>query len=493
MKQNHFVLLGICLLFAGCAASYGPRGMNGGYVEQPINSTTYILRFDGPSLAGIATSHEKIEPLWDKRAQELCGSDDYYKEVQKKRIEPNGHEGPLGTAVIIGTVYCNSKFLDTRRQSADSNYQQFINLPSEALTYKEISPLWELLLNQKYSLLQEETQKLISESSEEETTELLATFARTNPIAEPFFAGWINAYPESYVAHYARSVYFHNIAWFKRGSGGGAQLTQQQQDDFRKYNELAAKDISSALTMKPDFCPAHFQKVNIYIGLSDRHQENKANFEAAKAVCPNSVNVYKAYLHHLKPRWHGSHSQMRALIDEAAKENDRMKVLEALYLAEEGDQQLFSNNIDKAIDLYTKALSHGEFAFIHHQKARALEKAKRYVESLEDYDAAIKMSPYYVSAYEGAARVLINQNNMLGTLAATSVLAALNNQDASTFEIQGDIFYAMRRYDDALVIYEKAAILSNNKAVHRHKIRMTKFQIDVRKEGERLAPGRTAI
>lgn len=488
------LLLGASILLTGCAASYGPRGVNGGYSDKPIDSTSYILRFDGSSIASIATSHEQLEPLWEKRAQELCGSEDYYKDIQKKRIEPNGNESPIGTAVIIGMVYCNNKFLDTRRQNADSNYQQLISIPSEAFTYREISPLWELLLSQKYSALQEGTQKLVSELDEEETTELLATFSRTTPAAEPFFAGWISAYPDSFMAYYARSLYLQNLAWFKRGTGGGAHLSQQQREDFRKYSELAAQDVSKSLSLKPDFCPAHYQKLQIYVGLSDRSQnKNKAIFETAKAECPNSVNIHKAYLRHLQPRWHGSKSEMRAFIDESIKANPKMSVLEALYLAEEGDQLLFSNAFDKAIEKYNEALALGESPFIYHQRALALENATRYVESLEDYDTALKMSPYYDSAYEGAARVLIKQNNLLGALVATSALTALNNQDARTFEIQGDIFYAMRRYDDALVSYKKAAILSDQKAVHRHKIRMAEFQINVRNDGEDTAPRKTAI
>lgn len=479
----------------GCATQYGPRGMGGGYSDRPLDPTSYLVRYDAAPMIGIATTPEQLAPLWERRAKELCGSEDYFKETEFKRFDiKSQQESPIGDLAAVGVVYCNNKFLDTRRQTPDDNFQQFTNLPSEVFAYKEITPLWNLLVNQQYKELQEETQKLITGLNEEETIELLSTFSRTTPVAEAYFSGWIDAYPNSYLAYYARAEYYWSVAWSKRGSDYAAKLTQEQREDFKKYSEMSVNDSSHSISLKPGFCPAHSKKLLANIGLTDKStHSHQAIFETAKSACPDSFSVHRAYLRYLLPRWFGSKEQMRTFIDDTIKSNPKMGALETIYITEEGDQLLFSNNFDGAIEKYSKALSIAEFSFIYQQRAVALENAKRYVESLEDYDIAIKMSPYFERAYEGAARVLAKQNNILGATIALSTLTALDNQNAYLFEIQGDLFYAMRRYEDALASYEMAAIVSNGKAVHKHKIRMTKFQIDVRQTKQNETPRRTTI
>ena len=487
-------LLALAIFLGGCASSYGPRGVAGGYSDKPINSTTFFIRYDSAPLVGLATSHEQLEPLWDKRAEELCGSKDFYKETKRARLDANNHEAPINPPVILGVAYCNNKFLDTRRQAPDENFQQFIDLPDAAIGYKEITPLWTLLTDHNFEQLQIEILNLTNNSDENETIALLETFSRTNPAIEPSFNAWIKAYPNSFAPYYARSLYYQNFAWFTRGAGSFNQLSREQKEQFNSYSALAAADINKSLSLKPEFCPSHAHKLHVYTGMANTDKSAyKTIFDIAKSTCPNSIGIHKAFLRSLLPRWHGSKGEMRSFIDNSVKQNAQLKPLEALYIAEEGDQLLFSNSFDQAVAKYSEALSFGDFAYIYHQRGLALENAKRYVESLEDYDQAIKISPYYDDAYEGIARIFIAQNNAFGALAATTYLTTFNNQDASTFEIQGDIFYAMRRYNDAYVCYKKAEILSKSKAIHQHKIRMAQYQIDVRQKTDESKPLKTAI
>lgn len=493
MKLTIYYVIGFILLLGGCAGVYGPKGMAGGYSEKPVDSTTFFLRYDGAPIAGVAATFEQIEPLWHRRAEELCGSKDYYQESRQVRLDPNDYETPLGGPVILGRVYCNNRFVDTRRQNLDENFTQMQNMPIEAFSHKDISPLWELLMSRKYAELQSEVTKLGTELGEDETAELLDTFSRINPVAEERFSEWVKSYPTSSIAYYARAEFYHGYSWFKRGNALSNKLTQEQLDGFKQYGKLAATDIERSLALTPNFCLAHALKLQIHTSLDgSTPNEFKDAFKIASQACPKSIRIRLAYLRFQLPRWHGSKEQMRSFIDESIRENKDMRVLEAFYAAEEGDQFLFSNALDKALDKYDEALAYGNFPSLHVQRGFTLEKLRRFVEAAEDYDAATRMSPYNESAYQGLTRVFLNQGNWVGALTASSYCAALNNQDASVFELQGDIFYQMRRYEDALISFRKAAILSSDKAVHRHKIRMTEFQIEIRSNAKNGKPAKTS-
>ena len=76
---------------------------------------------------------------------------------------------------------------------------------------------------------------------------------------------------------------------------------------------------------------------------------------------------------------------------------------------------------------------------------------------------------------------------------ASNYLLAINSLNPSHYVIQGDLFYMMRRYEDALKRYKQAAHLSSDKAVHRHKIRLAEFQIGVRKKQKKEGAARPSI
>ena len=173
---------------------------------------------------------------------------------------------------------------------------------------------------------------------------------------------------------------------------------------------------------------------------------------------------------------------MEEFIQASKQDSESFSVLDALYLAEEGDQLRFKDNFEQALEKYNQAMEFGSFTQIYVSRAFVLEQLNRYVDAVGDYEASINMSPYNDSAYEGLTRVLLKQNNLVGALIASSYLTTMNNQSPENFELQGNIFYMMRRYEDALVSYKKAAILSSNKGVYLHKIKMTEFQLNVRKD-----------
>ena len=90
-------------------------------------------------------------------------------------------------------------------------------------------------------------------------------------------------------------------------------------------------------------------------------------------------------------------------------------------------------------------------------------------------------------------RNFIKQGNFVAALKNTNYLLAINSLNPRYYVLQGNLLYMMRRYKDALVRYKQAAYLSSNKSLHRHKIRMAEFQIEVRGVGEKNNVDKSSI
>ena len=479
--KNGFIVFVSAVFLSGCMSHYGPKGLNGGYTDKRLDPTSYFIRYDSSPFAGVMADTAQLMGLWDKRAQELCGSEDFFKDSKVLRIDDSGRENALASPSVYGTVYCNNKFIDTRKQNHEENYFQYINLPKKLISFRDVSPLWGLLVSKKYRELHDELDKLQTVLNVRELAGVLETFSRINPEAELNFEEWINKYPDSFIARYARALYYHHLSWFKRGSGFWKDLTKEQKAGLFKYQKLARIDLDKSLELNFEFCPSHSLRLHVHTAVLETDGVVFENyFSEATSVCPESVPIYQAYLRNLLPRWGGSKVKMMNFIEVSKLKNEKFGVLEALYLAEEGDQLLYEDKIDQALKKYDKALEQGQFASIYQQRAEVLESLGRYIEASDAYQAAISLSPYYVAAYEGMTRMYLKTNNPIGALVASSYLTAMNNQDNKNFEIRGNIFYLVRRYEDALESYTHALELSSDNARLKHMIRMTEFQLSVR-------------
>ena len=62
-------MLAAAITFTGCATSYQPKGLTGGYVDEELGDGLWQVEF----LANTWTSREKVEGYADRRAKELCG------------------------------------------------------------------------------------------------------------------------------------------------------------------------------------------------------------------------------------------------------------------------------------------------------------------------------------------------------------------------------------------------------------------------------------
>ncbi|WP_290579998.1 DUF4034 domain-containing protein [Ketobacter sp.] len=481
------VVLGVALLSAACSTQYGPKSAQGGFMEKRMNTTTYALTFEAGQFANPFASLHELVPLWKQRAAELCESDDFFYDIETDTLTQN--HTLFGTQIAYGYVYCNSKIVDTRELENDAAFAMFQNITDSALTYRDITPWWELLLASRFedlerALAQTRAEYRRGEVGEAEFIRLMSTFGRINPAATAALDGWIGQYPQSAFAYYARAKHLYSMAWHYRGHLSWAEVTPQNRIKFKDTLQLAKADIQQAIALDPTqvlFAKFELDTVRVQ-GLP--RSEVQAVYEQAVGRFPQSLEIRLPYLYFLEPRWGGSRHQMRQFVDDSVAQRAEFRALEAVILAADGDEKLMDNNFEAAIELYERAIDIAPFPYIHHQLGLAQEKLGLFKAAIESYGMAASLSPYYYPAYEGMTRCYLVRNQVVDALGTTVTLTALNNQNPALYELQGDLFYGMRRYPDALISYKKAAVLTEMNGKYQHKARMAEYQQDIRERDE---------
>ncbi len=489
--KNIIGIFFVALILQGCATKYTKKGSNGGYTDRPLSRYSHFIRYDSGFMDSLLGSLEGLQPLWMQRAKDLCKGDEFYHQINAKRVGKQLGAFYRGHPVLYGVAYCNAEFVDTRQHANEDQFIPYKELPYSVFSYDEISPLWSLFVAKEYGKLEDEVGRMYDsylngELSEVEIAGFLNTFSRLNSVSEEGLSEWVSAFPQSFLALYSRAVFYSTKSWGERGTALWVDVTAKQKKGFLRYGELAKFDIERAMNIEADFSLLHSLKITVYTGNKSDDFLVSEMFDNARKISPESIGIHAAYFRHLLPRWYGSKGEMRSFIGSSVNRHESLRVLEALYLAEEGDQFLFKKKYKMALGKYNEAIKIGQFANIYNRRGQVFSELGRYVDAIDSYAIAVAMSPYYDSAYEGLANTLLKQGDYLGALKASMYLTTVNSENSGYFEFQGDLFYGMRRYDDALVSYKNALALSSKKAKYKHKIKLTEYQIEVRKEGESL-------
>lgn len=89
------------LVSCGCATTYQPMGLTGGYEESVISPGVYELYFLGNG----ATNKKSVEEYWHRRASELCGGEYAHEYTTTTRKLSGGAAYAGGTLVPFSVSY----------------------------------------------------------------------------------------------------------------------------------------------------------------------------------------------------------------------------------------------------------------------------------------------------------------------------------------------------------------------------------------------------
>ncbi len=135
-----------------------------------------------------------------------------------------------------------------------------------------------------------------------------------------YFDQWVQAHPDSYVARVARGAYNYRMAWAVRDGALVAHLPVGRLKRMQGYLALARPDLqlSLKLTAKPYLSALYLLNIELLDGTTDARRRW---LDLGTSIDPTDMLVRRRYLIGLEPDWGGSFDQMRAFIDECAKQN----------------------------------------------------------------------------------------------------------------------------------------------------------------------------
>jgi len=104
-----------------------------------------------------------------------------------------------------------------------------------------------------------------------------------------------------------------------------------------------------------------------------------------------------------------------------------------------------------------------DYVLIHYRKAVILSGLGRADEAEDEYKKMIKIDPYFKEALEAMAYISYNRGDWDSALSYTNRALEKYPLDAALYSYLGNIYFASKRPDEAVLAYKKAVEISGNK------------------------------
>jgi tetratricopeptide (TPR) repeat protein len=197
--------------------------------------------------------------------------------------------------------------------------------------------------------------------SDEQLRYTFRVFYVIEPALRVDYDAWVAKFPNSYVAHVARGIYYERIGEKRRGDKFISDTTDAQLQGMDDAFANAVQDlrISEALDKRPLLTYLN----EMFIAMFDGDEpEIRAGLERSLKVDPQNVIVRLAYMGSLRPRWGGSVERMTAFLEESRSDGlstTKLQLLEAVIISDRGDDYRNAGDYPAAEREYRKAVALG--------------------------------------------------------------------------------------------------------------------------------------
>jgi len=214
------------------------------------------------------------------------------------------------------------------------------------------------------------------------------------PGIEPILDDWVRQFPASWVPLIARGYYLYNRGWDTRGTNFAYQTTDAQFASLAGNHQQASMDFKKALQLNPKLVVAYQILISMAKASSDAGEGSRQYLQRALELCPRCYEVRRQYLVELEPRWRGSYEEMGQFAAESQRsDNPQLRALYGSSYWDSGNVAQNAGRFDEAIQLYTTALSYGEYWAYYYGRGAAAGRIKRYKEAADDLNRAIALRP----------------------------------------------------------------------------------------------------
>lgn len=239
-------------------------------------------------------------------------------------------------------------------------------------------------------------------------------FAVSDESIETHLNRWVRTTPDSYVPYLARANFHYTMGWKARGYDSASNTAEEQLSGMSARFDQARQDIHQAMSLNN-------QPIFNYLLLTSI-ETTEGNQQAARAMMTSGLDIYPLsysirdrYLRALEPRWGGSYEAMSDYIRESqgqASGNSRLKLLKGHIESDMADREMLSRNYASAATRYSRALVHGDNAYLYYQRAKAYLRQTRYELALSDIKKAVAMVPHSAFYQARYSRVLMQMGRL---------------------------------------------------------------------------------
>jgi len=330
--------------------------------------------------------------------------------------------------------YAEGKFRQVRMQgrstqSADFAYvtppaQPPVQSRKKYLDGAEMQQLRDLLVTQQYAALNAKLEAIQTGFEHDPTQEFVtvqasALFSESYLPHRHLYDDWVTQFPDHYAAYLARAEYFEALGWKSRGGGWANETSDEQFAGMRNYFSLAKADYKQALKLNPRLLVPHINLIYILMAQGPKNEMNE-QINTALQRFPASYQLYKKILETSQPRWGGSYALMTEYAHRANQhvaEDPDMSFLYGKPYMEMAWYAKRDKQYQKAIDLYTQALSYGQYADLLEKRGQAYERINDLDSALSDYRRAMEINPASFTVYELIANIVGNRGDSDAALA----------------------------------------------------------------------------
>jgi tetratricopeptide (TPR) repeat protein len=235
----------------------------------------------------------------------------------------------------------------------------------------------------------------------------------------PLFDAWVEQYPQHFAPYLARGRFFSSVGWDMRGGKYASETSDQQFESMGSYFDLALVDLKTAIQFEPNLLPAYITQINIYKAQGPQAEQERATHKAQE-LFPWSYQLYKKILDANLPRWGGSYRLMNAYAHQANAYVDQNHQMPFLYGKVYVDQAWYAKrekHYQQAIELYTKALTYGEYIALYESRGHTFYKMNDPERALADYARALEIMPDYSGVLRKRATLYFNRGEYNKALA----------------------------------------------------------------------------
>jgi hypothetical protein len=296
-----------------------------------------------------------------------------------------------------------------------------------------------LLEQRKYAALDERLSKVQADYARGRIDEIelraaFRPFYPTDPKRAALLEGWTKKFPNSYVAHLARGIYYRFLGSERRGTAWASDTTQEQFAGMHAAFALALQEFDKSLALEDKPLLTYMHTVDIHMNLGD-DLATRAVLDAATRIAPDTFIVREKYIGTLGPEWGGSLRAMRAFLAECKSDGVRatdLHKLEGIVVEWEAREMKDRSDLPGAASAFERA------ADLHPERA-GLEQGPSHNAALLRYE---------LKDYAGAIR---NATKMLD----------VNSSSTAALVVRGISYFALRKGPETYADLLRAANLGS--------------------------------